>query len=145
MAKFIKVPTFDIYDEDSGEWCEDEQFWLAGEMIYLSDLEGEDGTPVLVTVPKGFLTDFASLPRWPSIIRSIFRKNGKHRPAAVVHDYLCRLGKEFPRLLADAIFLEAMKLVGVKRSHRRLMYWAVKLNTYRMILVGSARRMRTQT
>lgn len=141
MAHFIEVPLFDIFDESTGEWAAPEHFWLSGRMLYQSDLLGEDGQPVLVEVPSGFYTDFASLPRWPSFIRSIFIKNGTHRPAAVPHDWLCRLGLEFPRVLADKIFLEAMKVCGVKRVHRRLMYWAVRINTERLILVGKARRM----
>lgn len=139
MAEFIKVPLFDIYDEDSKKWADDETFWLAGEMIYQSDIKNEKGMVTLVIVPDRFITDFASLPRWPSFIRSVFIKNGKHRPAAVVHDYLCRLGKAFPRRKADAIFLEAMKVVGVKRWHRRIMYWAVRINTEGLILMRKAR------
>jgi hypothetical protein len=145
MAKFIEVPTFDIYDEETGQWADEEQWWLDGRMVYQSDLLGEDGKPLRVVVPDRFLTDLSSLPRWPSIIRAIFIKNGKHRPAAVPHDYLCRLGLDFPRRLADKVFLEAMKLVGVKRIHRRLMYWAVRLNTERLILFGKARKFRRST
>ena len=140
MAAFLKVPTFDIYDEETGVWCDPENWWLEGELVYQSDLNGEDGKPLLVTVPDRFQTDLASLPRFPPFIRSIFLKNGKHRPAAVPHDYLCRLGMAFPRRLADRVFLEAMKVVGVKRAHRYLMYWAVRINTERMILTGKARK-----
>lgn len=140
MAKFIKVPTFDIYDEESGQWADPEEWWLEGELIYLSDLDGEDGAPVLVTVPDGFCTDLASIPRFPPLLRHILLKNGRHRPAAVPHDYLCRQGLAFPRRLADKIFLEAMKLVGVKRWQRYPMYWAVRANTERMIVMGSARK-----
>ena len=136
MARFVCVPLFDIYDEDTGQWVSDENFWLEGELIYHSDLIGEDGLPVVVTVPDKFITDFASLPRFPTFIRAVLLKNGKHRPAAVVHDYLCRLKKAFPRRLADRIFLEAMGIVGVKTWHRYVMYWAVRLNTERMILQG---------
>jgi hypothetical protein len=38
-----------------------------------------------VTVPVGFITDFASIPR---IGRSIIQKDGPHRLPAVLHDYL---------------------------------------------------------
>lgn len=142
MARFVKVATFDIYDEDTGQWADEETWWLEGEMIYSSDLKGEDGMTVLVVVPNRFSTDLASIPRFPPLLRHWLLKNGKHRPAAVVHDYLCRLGLQFPRRLADKIFLEAMALVGVKRWHRYPMYWAVRANTERMILLGKARKMR---
>lgn len=38
-----------------------------------------------LTVPVGFITDFASIPR---IGRSIIQKDGPHRLPAVLHDYL---------------------------------------------------------
>ncbi len=143
MALFIKFPTFDIYNEETGEWAEPEQWWLEGELVYQSDLLGEDGKPVLVKVPDRFKTDLASIPRFPPLLRTIFLKNGRHRPAAIPHDFLCRLGLDFPRRLADKIFLEAMKLVGVSRWQRYSMYWAVRANTERLILIGKARKTRS--
>ena len=142
MALFIKFPTFDIYDEETGKWADPEEWWLSGELVYQSDIIGEDGKKVLVKVPDRFKTDLASIPRFPPFLRTLFLKNGRHRPAAVPHDFLCRLELEFPRRMADAIFLEAMKLVGVKRWHRYLMYWAVRANTERLILLGKARKTR---
>jgi len=139
MAKFIQVPTFDIFDEETGQWADPEDWWLDGELVYQSDLIGEDDEHVRVVVPDRYETDLSSIPR---IFRVLFIKNGRHRPAAVPHDYLCRLGLEFPRRLADRIFLEAMKVVGVKRWKRYPMYWAVRTNTERMILMGKARKMR---
>ena len=141
VARFIAVPTFDIYDEETGEWAKPDEWWLEGNMIYQSALLGEGGKPVLVTVPDGYPTDLASIPRFPPLLRSVFLKNGKHRPAAVPHDFLCR-DRDFPRRLADKIFLEAMKVVRVKRWQRYLMYWAVRANTERLILMGKARKMR---
>lgn len=144
MARFIAVANFDIYDEETGKWAEPDQWWLDGEMIYQSSLLGEDGKPVLVTVPDKYPTDLASIPNFPPLLRTLFIQNGRHRPAAVVHDFLCRLGLEFPRRLADKIFLEAMKLCRVPRWHRYPMYWAVRANTERLILIGKARKMRKE-
>ena len=138
MAKFLKVPTFDIYDEDTGKWADPENWWLEGELIFQSDYLGEDGNPLIVVVPDKYRTDLASIPR---IFRLLFAKNGRHRPAAVPHDFLCSLKMEFPRRLADKIFLEAMKVVGVSRWKRYPMYWAVRTNTERLILIGKARKM----
>lgn len=140
MPVFVKFPTFDIYDEETGKWADADQWWLDGPLVYQSDLIGDEGKPVLVEVPDRFNTDLASIPRFPPLLRTLFLKNGKHRPAAVVHDYLCRLGLEFPRRLADRIFLEAMKFVGVNRWKRYPMYWAVRANTERLILLGKARK-----
>jgi hypothetical protein len=38
-----------------------------------------------VTVPRGFVTDFASI---PTILQSIFQQNGPYSMPAVIHDYL---------------------------------------------------------
>lgn len=79
-------------------------------------------------VPKGFITDFASVPRWAW---SIITPTGLHQDAAVLHDYLyqyegrprtedvtltelerpwpCR----FTRVECDNIFYEAMRELGV--------------------------------
>ncbi len=142
MPLFQKIPTFAIYDQETGRWAEPEEWWLKGELVYQSELLGEDGKPVLVEVPDHFNTDFASIPRFPPLLRSVLLKNGRHRPAAVAHDFLCRLELDFPRRLADKIFLEAMKFLKVTRWKRYPMYWAVRTNTERLILIGKARKTR---
>ena len=129
MAKFIQIPPLDIGDKP-------EQWVLTEECIYQSDLLGDDGNPVKVVVPTGFVTDLASIPR---IFRFLIVKNGRHRAAAIVHDYLCRLKLGFNRVTGDKIFLEAMKLCRVPRLRRRLMYIVVRMNTSRLKLLGKAR------
>ena len=124
MAKFVNIPPLDIGDKPE-EWV------LTESCIYQSDLWKPK-----ITVPTGFVTDLASIPR---IFRLLFPKNGHHRAAAIIHDYLCRLKLDFSRVLADKIFLEAMKLQGVPKLRRWLMYSAVRLNTSRMKLTGKAR------
>lgn len=134
MPKFIKVPTFSIYNAETGEWAKKEQWWLEGELIYESD-HHLDGERITVTVPDNFETDLATIPR---VARLLIPKNDLHRAPAVVHDYLCRkkvydhtvspvAESDFDRKLADKIFLEAMKKVGVGRLRRRLMYFAVRI------------------
>lgn len=87
------------------------------------------GPPIKFTVPTGFIYDLASIPR---IFRSVIPQVGKHREAATLHDYLYnRKGKlddfVFTRKEADKVFLEAMKLSGVRFTRRRVMYAAVRL------------------
>lgn len=127
MAAFLEVPTFDIFDEETGQWADPEQWWLEGRMVYASDYEDKDGNPLVIITPDGFKTDLSSIPRFPPLLRSVLLKNGRHRPASIPHDDLCRRGDGmgFPRPLADLIFLEAMEVVGVNSVHRHLMYWAV--------------------
>ena len=74
-----------------------------------------------VIIPKGFVTDLASVPRifWP-----IVPPYGKHLEASILHDFLCR--NEWARAKADREFLHAMKKAGVKRWRRMLMFWAVR-------------------
>jgi hypothetical protein len=80
-----------------------------------------DGSPVIV--PRGFVTDFASVPR---LFWRILPPWGTYSPAAVVHDYLYATGR-FPRKKADQAFLCLMKALGVPRWKRTVMYWGVRL------------------
>lgn len=76
-----------------------------------------------VTVPRGFITDFASVPRgfW-----NLFPPDGAYTQAAVLHDYLCMFA-EWPISKTDKIFYEAMGVLGVPQCNRWLMYWAVRI------------------
>ena len=129
MARFINVPPLDIGTKPE-EWI------LTEHCIYQSDLLGDDGKTVLVTVPSGFVTDLASIPR---IFRLLVPKNGRHRAAAIIHDYLCMLKLDFSRVTADKIFREAMKVLHVPKLRRWAMYIAVRTNTARMQLMRKAR------
>ncbi|MEM7776848.1 MAG: DUF1353 domain-containing protein [Pseudomonadota bacterium] len=75
-----------------------------------------------VSVPKGFVTDFASIPRafWTWL-----RPDGRYAQPAVLHDYLY-WRQDVPRKVADLIFYEAMLDVGVDRTTAGLVYWAVR-------------------
>lgn len=77
----------------------------------------------VITVPAGFRTDFASVPR---VLWTIVPPVGLYGKAAVVHDYLYIL-QDRTRLEADRIFLEAMEVLGVPKIQRTLMYQAVRL------------------
>ena len=80
----------------------------------------------LVVVPKGFMTDYASVPK---IFRNIINTYGKHGRAAVVHDWLyssqCKI--DVTRAEADKIFLEIMIEWNVKKYKRILMYVLVRM------------------
>ncbi len=73
-------------------------------------------------VPRGFMTDFASVPRafWP-----VLPPTGQYGPAAVIHDYLYRNGLT-SRADADWTFREAMERLGVGWFTRQTMYLAVR-------------------
>ena len=76
----------------------------------------------MIKVPKGFITDFASIPKqfW-----SLIPPYGKHTKAAVVHDYLYK-NHSTTRKEADQIFLKAMEALGVNPIKRGLMFNAVR-------------------
>ncbi len=90
---------------------------------YYTNTEGVHKGEV-ITVPKGFCTDFASIPKlfW-SLVGG---PTGRYSKSAVIHDYLY-YKQIFPRKKADLIFLEGMKVLGVPWWKRRLMYRAVRL------------------
>lgn len=84
----------------------------------------------VILVPEGFVTDFASTPQ---IVWSIgMPKSGIYDRAAVIHDYLYTKGGKLPmrtytKADSDAIFNEAMGILGVGSVKRWMMYQAVKL------------------
>ena len=82
-----------------------------------------DGT--VITVPRGFETDFASVPRF---FWRLLPPRGKWSFAAAVHDFLYRVGLPgITRARADAIFLEVMQRCGVPKGHRWAMYVGVRV------------------
>lgn len=96
----------------------DDQTWkLAHPLVYQSDIAG------LITVPDGFVTDFASVPRIP--IAYTLAGDTAHA-AAVVHDYLYG-NPSVKRRVADAVFKEAMAVSGVPWWRRQLMWSAVRV------------------
>ena len=84
---------------------------------------GEYPSDEIITVPNGFVTDLASIPR---ALWSIFPPHGPWANAAVIHDYLYSTGYKDKRY-ADQVFLEAMKVLQVPKVTRTLMYWAVRM------------------
>lgn len=73
-------------------------------------------------VPRGFVTDFASVPRF---FWRVLPPNGPYRVAAIVHDFLYTTSCD--RFLADAIFRDLMKRTGVVMWKRIVMYYAVRV------------------
>jgi hypothetical protein len=75
-----------------------------------------------VTVPRGFVTDFATI---PPILQSLIQQNGPHLLPAVIHDYLY-WRQTCTRDQADQIFLLAMTENKVSTAERTAMYQAVR-------------------
>ena len=86
---------------------------------------GAESSDNIVVVSKGFVTDFASVPR---LFWLVFPKWGKYGNAAVIHDWLYwEQSDKRDRKTADSIFLEAMEVLEVSRWKRKVMYDAVRL------------------
>ena len=96
------------------------QWELIDEFSYYTNLFDKSTT---IIVPKGFITDFASVPRF---LWSIFPPWDKYGKAAVLHDYLYSY-QIFERKICDRIFYEAMTVLGVPWWKRKVMYLAVRV------------------
>ncbi|WEK04570.1 MAG: DUF1353 domain-containing protein [Candidatus Devosia phytovorans] len=91
---------------------------------------GLKGSGLLVTVPAGYVTDLASVPRWLWWFLPPFEP--QYAAAAVLHDYLLTWSG-FDRLTAHTTFLDALKILCVERWKATAMFLAV-------VIYDSARR-----
>ena len=93
--------------------------------FYYADKEG---TPVKeVVIAEGFITDFASTPKF---LYPWFPPIGIYNKAAMVHDFLYSAPESFTQITraeADRFFLQAMEVLKVPAWKRKLMYFAVRL------------------
>lgn len=76
-----------------------------------------------ITVPEGFVTDLASVPRFLRD-RKAFDVNGLSRRPAVLHDYLYATGKG-GKTFADEVFHAALRTEGVGAMNAWMFYQAV--------------------
>jgi hypothetical protein len=100
------------------------KFKVAEDFTYYTLLRCDkcNESPNSVTVPKGFITDMASIPR---ILWVFMPPHGTYGKAAVLHDY-CYENAIHTKKWADSVFYEAMSVLGVPRWKRRIMYAVVK-------------------
>ena len=113
MSRFLTRCLLQIADNtDDGLWI------LAVPLIYQSDVAG-----ATITVPAGFQTDLASVPRLPLVF---LLAGDCAREAAVVHDYLYT-SHQVDRVTADAVLREASAVTGVPAWRRSLMCAGVRL------------------
>jgi Protein of unknown function (DUF1353) len=100
-----------------GDW---DYFYLEGELGWRAN-SGQAHAPV--TVPRGFVSDLASVPR---IFWSILPKTGRYAYAAIVHDYLY-WEQKLSREEADAVFKVAMTDSGVSDLATETLFRAVRV------------------
>ena len=96
--------------EDGVTW------WLYWPVVYY-------GSRGVIRVPRGFDTDFASI---PGPFTNILPRWGKYGRAAIIHDWLYWT-QRCSRKEADDTLLEAMYVLGVAEWQRNAIYRAVRL------------------
>ena len=118
MSELERFPhSLDMRKHEGGFWR------LITPFTYRSALLGK------IVVPAGFITDLASVP-W--FARWYVSRDGNHTRAAVIHDYLYARSSEasFPdisRRTADRVFLEALRVCGLRPTLARVLYSAVRI------------------
>ncbi len=80
-------------------------------------------TRQVIRVPRGFETDFASIPIWAS---AMINPIGDNAEAAVIHDWLYAVGEPGQREQADSILLYALQQAHAPALQSKLMYEAVR-------------------
>lgn len=82
----------------------------------------------VLEIPAGFITDFASVPRWPFIY---WFTGGTASAPAVLHDWFYRTNTEdITRAASDAVLKEAMEARGYWYARTWMMYLGVRIGGY---------------
>jgi len=100
----------------------EDAYLLTSRLSYITNLGDK------IHVPKGFKTNFASVPRLAKFY--IDDDDWQIRAPSVVHDYLysaesAELG--FTRKQADEVLLEAMMGLGMRKTKALLIYFVLRL------------------
>lgn len=114
QVTFINEPRLQILGNGSE--------WLLAEDFHVRIESGDGDEPIAFTIPAGFSTDLASVPRLP-VAHMLFA--GRARRSAILHDYLYEM--RYPREWADAAFRAAMQAEGVGVFARWSMWAGVRV------------------
>lgn len=119
MASFLSKLEVELVNQEShsgrGDWK------LLSPLEYQSDLFYKPK----ITVPTGFITDFASVPRVPVVFLLVGNTASE---AAVLHDYIYKtLPHPFTREEADDILYEASLATGVPKWRAWIIWAGVRM------------------
>lgn len=114
------------------------QYLDNGVFMLLSDFSFSFSDKHSIVVPKGFLTDFGSVPK---IFQSFISPVGKATKAYVIHDYMLKClydhaneinAKVDPeaRALCDSFFYNALLKLKVNKTQAKLIYYCVRIHSY---------------
>lgn len=81
-----------------------------------------EGELLTLTVPAGFVTDLASVPRMPF---AYWAFGNRARRAAILHDWLYTM--RYPREWADSMFYAGMLAEGIPKAAAYAMWLAVRV------------------
>lgn len=113
MSAFItRLQVQPATGKDDGQWQ------LVADLVYQSDVAKQT-----FTVPKGFVTNFASVPRIPIVYELAGDTSSE---AATVHDFLYST-HPVSRAVADAVLREASAVTDVPGWRRQLMWAGVRV------------------
>jgi hypothetical protein len=99
---------------ENASWMDDGKWRLTAPLVYQSDIADQT-----FTVPAGFITDYASVPRAPLVY---WLCGDTSTLASVIHDAIYTF-HWVTREVADAVLKEASLLTGVP-SWRAWLMWA---------------------
>lgn len=131
--------TFDRVDRVKGVTGEqvlagDDRLWIMGGPLVFEILAHEFSVPARYVVPRGFVTDGASVPYVAQLITGWRPWDEPHRWGAIAHDWLyCANGaEEFGWLrcgkpYADRAFRAVLRAAGASTFRAETMYRAVQL------------------
>lgn len=116
MEQTIGVLRYEVLDETSHGRC---LVKLLSPFVYRLKI---DGFRLIVVVPKEFISDLTSIPwfLWP-----FFPPDGPYQKAAVVHDYLYKIGVS--RWICDAAFRHIMEMIATSVWKRCLLFYGVRV------------------
>lgn len=98
----------------SDDWTEPKEW------VVIAPLRYEDKAGTIYEVPKGFITDLASIPAAIQLLPG-FNVNGKSRRPSVLHDWnYC--SQKMSRRAADDLFLECLLSESILKPLART-YW----------------------
>ncbi len=115
MCTFLDDPAIKLHPNPKSRWVK-----LTAQLR----VELEDGT--VITAPKNFWCDLASLPKWTRSAASDWRQTAK---AGIIHDLIYRwahiLG--YTRKQADQLYRKMLIACGVSKWRARIQYRALRI------------------
>jgi hypothetical protein len=101
----------------------DQDYWIVFQNVGWIPDQNDGPDVTRVDVPRGFVTDLASV---PSYLWALLQKTGKYGNAAIYHDWLY-WDQPCSRAVADRVFDRAMHDMGVDAVTRNAIWAGVRV------------------